>query len=195
MMSELAQHVLNGLPSTFRYSDALDLMSERFLRRLVQEHLIIRLNRGLYRKAAAGGDEDLIEIGARRLRATLCLQTALARHDLIDDIPTRTDVALPRNTAPTETRAPVAWHYFAVKTFDIGREVLRLDETTTIGLYSQERCIIDAFRLRHLEGSELGNTALRRWLRRGGQPSTLMHMARDFPKGASALQHSLEVLL
>lgn len=32
------------------------------------------------------------------------------------------------------------------------------------GLYDAERCILDAFRLRHLEGEEMAFKALRRWL-------------------------------
>jgi predicted transcriptional regulator of viral defense system len=186
---------LDRLPSTFRYSEARALMNERAFRGLLSQHRINRLARGLYRKSDADGDEDLIEIAGQRPRATLCLRSALSRHDLIDDIPAAIDVALPRNTEAAEARTPVNWHWFDPKTFDIGRELLRLDETTNIGLYSAERSIIDAFRLRHLEGPELGNEALRRWLRRGGQPSTLTRIARSFPKAAPALQRSLEVLL
>src|SRR6185312_16357375 len=103
----------------------------------------------------------------QRPRATLCLRSALVRHDLIDDIPAAIDIALPRNSEAAHTRAPISWHWFDARTFDIGRELLDLDEATSIGQYSAERSIIDAFRLRHLEGPELGNQALRRWLRRG----------------------------
>ena len=93
MVSSLDQEALGRLPDTFRYSQARGVMNERRLRDLVGHHLIIRLNRGLYRKAGAAGDEDLIEIAARRPRATLCLRTALARHDLIDHIPAEHDIA------------------------------------------------------------------------------------------------------
>ncbi|WP_116047279.1 type IV toxin-antitoxin system AbiEi family antitoxin domain-containing protein [Amycolatopsis palatopharyngis] len=119
----------------------------------------------------------------------------MARHDLIDDIPAQLDVALPRGTRPADTAAPVAWHQFDPDTFDIGRGVIDLDEATSIGTYNPERSIIDAFRFREHEGPEMGNEALRRWLRRGGQPSTLLRMATQFRKGAPALRHALEVLL
>jgi ribosomal protein S16 len=195
MVSSLDQEALGRLPDTFRYSQARGVMNERRLRDLVGHHLIIRLNRGLYRKAGAAGDEDLIEIAARRPRATLCLRTALARHDLIDHIPAELDIALPRGARPPHTSAPVAWYQFDAATFDIGRDTIGLDKTTSIGLYNPERSIIDAFRFRESEGPELGHEALRRWLRKGGQPSTLMRMSAQFRKGAPALRQALEVLL
>ncbi|MFC3492900.1 nucleotidyl transferase AbiEii/AbiGii toxin family protein [Glycomyces rhizosphaerae] len=77
----------------------------------------------------------------------------------------------------------MAWHSFDPETFEIGHTELELDEETVIGLYGPERSIIDAFRLRHLEGHELAVEALKRWLRRpGSSPATLLAMARDFPK-------------
>jgi hypothetical protein len=65
-----------------------------------------------------------------------------------------------------------------------------------IGMYSPPRCIIDAFRLRHREGTELAQTALRRWLDRPGtQPSEVLAMARHFPQAEPALRTTLEILL
>lgn len=195
MASELDHEALRRLPPTFRYKEARNLINERRFRDLLAEGLIIRLNRGLYRKADTAGDEDLIEIAGQRPRATLCLRTALARYDLIDDIPAQLDIALPRGTRRADTTAPVAWHQFDLETFDIGRDAVDLDEATSIGIYGPERSVIDAFRFREDEGPELGNEALRRWLRRGGQPSTLMRMATHFRKGTPALRQALEVLL
>lgn len=195
-MSARNADAMRRLPPTFRYSDARELMNERRFRELLDKGLILQLNRGLYRKADAEGDLDLIEIAGRRPRATLCLTSALARHDLTDTIPAAYDIALPRGFRPIDTRTPVEWHAFDRRTFDIGREELRLDEQTTIGLYNAERSIIDAFRMRETEGYEAGNEALRRWLRRrGSQPAHLLAMARDFPKAYAAIRRSLEVLL
>jgi hypothetical protein len=38
-------------------------------------------------------------ISVRRLEATICVLSALALHDLTDDIPTRTEIAIPRGYA------------------------------------------------------------------------------------------------
>ncbi len=195
MSSDRDQDALRRLPTTFRYREARALINERRFRDLLTQRLVVRLNRGLYRKADAAGDEDLIEIAALRPRATLCLRTALARHDLIDDIPAALDIALPRGTRMADTTAPVSWHQFDPETFDIGRDSIDLDDSTSIGIYNPERSIVDAFRFREDEGPELGIEALRRWLRTGGQPSTLMRMAGEFRKGTPALRQALEVLL
>ena len=187
---------LRRLPQTFRYSDARELMNERRFRDLLDHGFIVRLSRGLYRQAGAEGDLDLIEIAGRRPMATLCLTTALARHDLIDAIPGAYDVALPRGIRRIDTHVPVEWHAFDRRTFDIGRGTVQLDDQTSIGLYSAERSIIDAFRMRETEGYEAGNEALRRWLRRrGSQPGHLITMAADFPKAHAAIRRSMEALL
>lgn len=195
-MSALNDAAMQRLPQTFRYSDARELMNERRFRDLLDQGLILQLNRGLYRKADAEGDLDLIEIAGRRPMATLCLTSALARHDLTDAIPGAYDIALPRGSRPIGTQTPVEWHAFDRRTFDTGRETLQLDDHTSIGLYNAERSIIDAFRMRETGGYEAGNEALRRWIRRrGSQPGHLITMAAEFPKAHAAIRRSLEILL
>ncbi|GAA2780178.1 type IV toxin-antitoxin system AbiEi family antitoxin domain-containing protein [Crossiella cryophila] len=186
------------MPSPFTYTDARNQgMSDRRLYALRDSGAIESIGRGLFRWADDElTDPDLLEINSRAPEATLCLTAALARHGLTDQIPATIDIALPRGRRRPQVRAPVSWHLFAPGTFQIGRERLALDETNGIGIYNAERCILDAFRLRRWEGPELGNEALRRWLRRPGtQPSSLLRMAREFPRTETALRHALEVLL
>jgi len=194
-----ADTALAGLPATFSYSEArASGLSDRRLYALRDAGILEQLGRGLFRLADAAGDADpyLLEIAHRAARSTLCLTTAVARHGLTDAIPARIDVALPRGQRQPRTRTPVTWHVFAPDTFDLGRGDLQLTEELSIGLYSPERCIIDAFRLRHREGPELAVEALRRWLRRrDSQPATLLAMARTFPKAEPALRGALEILL
>jgi predicted transcriptional regulator of viral defense system len=194
-MMATTQKLLAGLPDAFRYSEALEHVSERQLRRLVADGEIIPLSRGLYRKSDWLGDEDLIEIAAKAPRATICQRSALAHHDLSDDIPAVIDVAIPRGSWTPKTTAPVRWRHFDRDTFDIGRDQLAIGSGRTIGVYSAERSIIDAFRMRHLDGSDLAIEALKRWLRRGGQPSELLGMARSFPRTLTVLRETMEILL
>lgn len=194
-MALTSDELLASLPETFRYSDALNRISERQLRRLISDGSVTQLARGLYRKSDWLGDEDLIEIAARAPRATLCLRSALSRHELIDDIPAEIDVAIPRGSWTPDTTAPVRWRHFDADTFDLGRGNLAIDGGQSIGLYSAKRSIIDAFRMRHSEGADLANEALKRWLRQGGQPSELLTLARSFPRAQTALRETLEILL
>ena len=183
-----------GLPALFRYSDAVAEIGESALRSLLADGRVERIGHGLYRWSDAIVDEDLAEIAARAPRATWCLRTALARHNLIDDIPTVIDVAIPRGSWTPTTQAPVRWHHFAVATFDIGRDILEAPGTS-IGIYSPERSIVDAFRLQHHEGPELARDALKTWLRRGGQPSALLTLAAAFPRTLTTIRTTLEILL
>lgn len=194
-MAAPREGTLAGLPGIFRYSEAVQQVSGRQLWRLIDEGLVIALSRGLYRRSDWLGDEDLLEIAAKAPRATLCLRSALARYELIDDIPAEIDVAIPRGSWSSKTRAPVRWRHFDPDTFEVGRGQLDLDGARGIGIYSPERSIIDAFRMRHLEGADLANEALKRWLRRGGAPSELLRMARLFPRAETVLRETLEILL
>ncbi len=194
-MTPTSDELLASLPGTFRYSEALCHISERQLRRLVGDGSIIALARGLYRKSDWLGDEELAEIAGKAPRATLCLRSALTRHELIDDIPAEIDIAIPRGSWAPQTTTPVAWRHFDPDTFDLGRGSLVIDGHRTLGLYSAERSIIDAFRMRHIEGADLANEALKRWLRQGGQPSELLALAQSFPRVQSTLRATLEILL
>jgi predicted transcriptional regulator of viral defense system len=183
----------------FTYSQALELgFSDRDLHRLSADGTLARLGRGLYlfESATVGLDLDLLEISLRAPAATLCLTTALARHGLTDEIPPHLDIALSRGTRPPASSLPVDWHSFASKTFEIGRERLKLGVGTNIHIYSAERSIIDAFRMRHQEGSDLAYMALKTWLKRKrSHPSDLLSMARSFPRTLPVLRNAFEILL
>jgi hypothetical protein len=57
---QLNRTALEMLPDHFRYSEARAHINERRLRELRAAGLIIQTGRGMYRKATATGDDDLI---------------------------------------------------------------------------------------------------------------------------------------
>lgn len=188
------------LPATFRYGDAREVgVSKHAIYRMRDSGGLIPLGAGLYRKAESpqAVEAELIALVVRVPMATLCLATALARHELVDSIPAFVDIAIPRGTRPPRVDAPpVQWHVFDPGRFAIGRETVKLDADTAIGIYSPERSIVDAFRLSGVMGPELGREALRAWLiRRGAQPAALLAMARSFPRVERRLRETLELLL
>lgn len=188
---------LEQLPATFTYAQALQAgLTHHRLYSLRDTGALEQVGRGLYRKADAKlTDLDLLEVAKRAPEATICLLSALARHDLTDAIPARQDIALPRDRWHPRLSAVVQWHSFDPATFDIGRTTVPVDETTPIGLYSAPRTIVDTYRLRNTAGLEVAHEALRRWLRGDGQPAQLLAVARAFPRAMPALLHALEVLL
>jgi hypothetical protein len=128
--------------------------------------------------------------------ATICLETALARHHLIDSIPAAIDIAIPRGSARPKLRAPIRLHQFGRPAFELGRQMVGVGGRSEIGMYSAERSLIDAIRLRHREGSDMDFEALRGWLDLPGRsPAQLIGMARKFPRAEAPLRHALGVLL
>jgi hypothetical protein len=186
------------LGDTFSYGDARKAgVGDKHLYRLRDRGDIVALGGGVYRWAEAPpADDDLIEIAERVPQATLCLETALARHGLIDAIPAAIDVAVPRGSTRPTLRAPVRLHQFDRRTFELGRGLLDVGGRQPLGLYSAERSIIDVVRMRHREGSDVAWDALRKWLARPGRsPAQLVDLAANFPRAEPALRQALEVLL
>lgn len=155
-----------------------------------------RIARGIYLPAKAPvADWDQIEAATRRPEATICLTSALAYHDLTDAIPTALDVAIPRGSRTPASTGAIAWHHFDRATFEIGREEIAIPGSDqTIGIYSPERSIADAFRLRGDVGYELARDALREWLRRGGKPARLIEITSQLPRAKSPVLQALEML-
>jgi len=183
--------------ATLRAHDASQLGLHRTtLHRRAQTGSFEHIARGIYRSAdAEPADNDLIEAAMKRPDAILCLTSALAHHDLIDDIPAAIDLAIPRGSRIPATEGAIAWHSFAAETINIGRTDFPIPGTDlTIGIYSPERCIVDAFRLRGYQGYETGPNALREWLRRGGKPAALLDIAHKIPRAATPLNQALEYL-
>ncbi|MBD7917176.1 type IV toxin-antitoxin system AbiEi family antitoxin domain-containing protein [Cellulomonas sp. Sa3CUA2] len=172
-------------------------VNARAVQRLAADGRLERLGRGLYqRPETAGYDTDLYAAATRAPDATLCLMSALAHHALVDAIPGRIDLALPRGTRRPAVVDTVRWHMFDAATFTLGRTTTPIAGTdATVGLYSAERSIVDAFRLRGEIGYETGIDALRTWLRRrGSSPAALRSIARTLPRAQGPLREALNYL-
>jgi hypothetical protein len=186
------------LGDTFTYSEArLAGLGDKRIYELRDRGDIIALGGGVYRwSGAPPADHDLIEISERVPMATICLETALSRHHLIDSIPASIDIAVPRGSSRPRLRAPIRLHQFDKGTFELGREMIAVGGRREVGAYSAERSILDAIRLRHREGSDVAFEALRNWLNLPGRsPAQLIDMARQLPNAENSLRHALEVLL
>ncbi|WJY64229.1 hypothetical protein CATRI_10845 [Corynebacterium atrinae] len=171
-------------------------LSRSSLYRAARAGRVERIARGIYLPSdSSASDWDWIEAATRRPDATICLTSALAHHDLTVEIPAAMDVAIPRGVRTPATPATIAWHQFDRATFNIGREEILIPGTEqTIGIYSPERSIADAFRLRGAVGYELPLEALKAWLQRGGKPARLIEIASQLPRAKSPMLRALEVL-
>jgi hypothetical protein len=186
------------LDDTFSYSEAREAgLSDTRIYGLRDTGAILALGGGVYRWSdAPPADLDLIEVVERVPRATLCLETALARHALIGSIPAAIDIAIPRGKTRPALKAPCRLHQFHPQTFNLGRKTLDVGARVPLGIYSAERSLVDIVRTRHLQGSDLAWEALRRWLRQpGASPAQLIETAKHFAGAEPAIRKALEVLL
>lgn len=193
----MTETLAHRLPVTFTYQHARELgVSKRQLYRWRDEGFIEAIGRGLFHRAdAPPADLDLIEVAYRAPEATLCLTSALVRHNLSDAIPVSHDIAVPRGHWTPVVSAPVTWHRFDPTTYGVGKEYIRLDKDTALGIYGAERSIVDSFRLASRYGSDVAHDALRQWLRGGGKPVELLEVARYFPRAVPRIRSAMEVLL
>ncbi|MGL5866973.1 MAG: type IV toxin-antitoxin system AbiEi family antitoxin domain-containing protein [Dermatophilaceae bacterium] len=188
------------LPELLRYDElSAHGLTRHGLDRLIASGEFERIAPGQFLRAGLADDTTAawMAVAAKQPDATLCLLTALSLHELTNEIPALSNIAIPRGSQPvTVHHAPIAWHRFVVDTFAIGRTEHELPGGLFIGLYSAERTLIDLFRLRHVWGSDLALGALKRWLReQGNSPGTLLALAESFAKARPAIQQALEVLL
>lgn len=123
----------------------------RDLYALRDEGFLVEISRGLYRLTDAETTPyiDLIAVSRRSPRGIICLNSALSFWDLTDEVPAEVHLAVPRGSRPPSIDYPPTHvHVFAADTFDLGHENIRLESGEDIPVYSPERSVVDAMRLR-----------------------------------------------
>ena len=196
------RHILEDIAlrsgGVFRTRDATEAgVHRRNLYALRDTGFLVEISRGLYRLADAEATPylDLIAVGRRSPRGVICLNSALSFWDLTDEIPAEVHLAVPRGSRPPSIDyPPTDVHVFAADTFDLGREKIQLDSGEEITIYSPERSVVDAMRLRNQVGTDVAYEALRRYLRRPGvSQGNLLRLARRLRAGGP-MQDALQVL-
>lgn len=196
-------HILEELAcrsgGSFKASDAAQAgIHPRDLYALRDGGFLVELARGVYRLADAEMSPylDLVAVSRRSPLGSICLNSALSFWDLTDEVPTEIHLAVPRGThRPRISYPPVRVHVFAAGTFELGREQVGLESGEKIFIYSPERSVVDAMRLKSQVGSDVAYEALRRYLiRTGSSPRDLLYFARRLRAGGP-MADALEVLL
>lgn len=182
----------------FKAGDAIQAgVHPRDLYALRDEGFLVELSRGVFRLADAEMSPylDLVAVSRRSPQGTICLNSALSFWDLTDEVPAEVHLAVPKGAhRPIIDYPPVRVHVFAAGTFGLGRERVRLESGEEIRIYSPERSVVDAMRLRGQVGADVAYEALRRYLRRpGASPGDLLRLARRLRAGGP-MSDALEVL-
>jgi len=164
--------------------------------RLEREGTIVRLARGLYQlpDAPIEAHHTLAEAAKRVPRGVVCLVSALAFHDLTDQIPPKVWMAIaPKDWRPRVTQPPIRFVRFPSAALEDGVESHRI-EGVTVRITSPVRTIVDLFRYRRLLGQAIAVEGLREGLRQRkvapGEIATCAAAMKVWP----ALQPYLEAL-
>lgn len=178
------EDALAVLPPTFTARAAIRAgLSRSALQRLKNRGLVVELTRGVYRAADAPetAHQDLLAVSVHVPRAVVCAVSALALHELTDEIPSAVQFAVPRSrNLPRLRYPPTEFLRFDVATFDLGRMDFRVAPDESVSVYGPARSVVDVMRLRHRFGEALALQALRRYLARSGsRPGELVSYARQ----------------
>ena len=183
-VARLSQQALSLLRPTFAKAQAEAVgITRHALYGLRDAGSIVELSRGVYRNVAAPETIhlDLLAVSLRAPAAVVCAESALALHQLIDDIPAEVSIAVPRGTRPpTITYPPVNVSRFEADTFHMGVERFEAAPDEFVPVYGPARSVVDMMRLRHLYGDSLALHALGRYLRASERRdiTELMDLAR-----------------
>ncbi len=174
---------LRRLGPVFRSNEAISAgVSWRDLYSLRDDGEVVELSRGLYRLAetAGTGNVDFVVVCARAPHGMVCLNSALAHWDLIDEIPSEVHLAVPEGShRPTIDYPPTRVHVFRAAIFSLGRIEVRQERDERFWISDRERTVVDAFRMRHLIGEDRANSALRRYLNDRPKPGRVAELARS----------------
>ncbi|MEK7667536.1 MAG: type IV toxin-antitoxin system AbiEi family antitoxin domain-containing protein [Gemmatimonadota bacterium] len=164
-----------------RTADALRLgIHSRTLYALRERGTILAVARGAFLLADHRQSEhlDLAVVAARHHRGVVCLVSALAWHDLTDQIPHEVHLALaPGAWTPRGTYPPLRTYRFSGPSLTAGVE---RHEVLGVGVkvYGAAKSVADCFKFRNRIGADVAIEALQRYRRsRGFRADRLQHFA------------------
>lgn len=186
-----------GAGGFFRARDAaaLGFGSDR-LRRLIQEGVIERVARGLYRLTESEPTEHhtIAAVCARVPGAIVCLLSALSVHELGTHLPREVWIAIPHKArAPHLPELPVRVVRFTGAALRYGVERTGI-EGVPVRVTNPARTVVDCFRFRRLVGSDVAREALREALRERRASPDEIRRAAEVCRARSLVGPVLEVL-
>ena len=166
------------------------------LSRLEREGLLTRLDRGLYQLANAKIEthHTLAEAAAAVSDGIVCLTSALAYHELTDQLPRYVWLAVPY-TKRTPQLSNVPLRIVRMGDHFLHRQVeTHVIERVPVRVFGVAKTVADCFRISRLVGRDIAIEALRRALReRRATPSELAEEARA-GRAWTAMRPYLEAL-
>ena len=150
--------------------------------RLEAAGTISRLARGLYQlpDAVVGPNHTLAEASKLVPKGVICLTSALAFHELTDQVPARVWLAIgPKDWRPRLKYPPMRFAHFSIKQLRAGIEHHTI-EGVSVPIYSITKTIADLFRYRRIVGINVAIEGLREAMRQQkATPGDIARRATD----------------
>ncbi len=144
-----------------------DLIKTGFYKAVIGHALdtkqIERISRGVYRLAEIPdiSHPDFVAVSLMIPRGVICLITALSFHEVTDEIPHYTDVAIPAQSRSKEIQdPPIRFYRFSQKSWEAGIEEHDIDGHK-IRVYSLAKTLADCFKFRNQIGMDVARSALK----------------------------------
>ncbi|MGI8648204.1 MAG: hypothetical protein DLM55_06925 [Acidimicrobiales bacterium] len=189
---------LEGLPETFTRAEAISAgVSTRTLYRWRDARLVYEISRGIFRQSDSPETAylDVLAACKRAPRAVVCLISALALHELTDEIPVAVHLAVPRGVALPKIDYPsVKVSRFHAQTFTLGIEQFTVSEGERVPTYNATRSVVDVMRMRRQIGDTIAYAALHAYLAHYGSPAQLSRYAATLGV-AGPIRQALQVVL
>ncbi len=193
-----ARNIFRRHGGVLRMSEALCAgIHRRMLYSMLEAGIIEQLSRGLYRLTDLPplGNPDLVSVSLKIPSGAICLISALAYHEITNQVPHEVYVALERGTEPPRLgHPPIRIFWFSGQAFTLGIQTHKIDDVT-VRIYSPEKTIVDCFKYRNKIGLDTAIEALKLYReKKRFKPEDLMQIARVC-RVEKVMQPYLEALL
>lgn len=144
------------------YATAKDI-HKRVLKKLLDDHLVQRIKRGLYRwNELADGTDEEAEVCRLVPAGVLCLFSAWHFHDLTTFVPHEYHLAIEKSTKVRLPEFPPIKLYYRDKT----NYALGIVDTGLLRVYDLEKSVCDAVKYRNKTGMDTLSEVLKNYLQR-----------------------------
>ena len=128
-------------------------------------------------------------------RGVICLVSALAFHDLTNQIPHEVHLAIERGSeAPRLSHPPLRLFWLSGPSFHAGIEAREIDGVQ-VRVYGPEKTVADCFKYRHKLGLDVAIEALRLWRSRPHPRSDLLLRYARIDRVERIIRPYLEALM
>ena len=124
---------------------------------------LTQIGRGLYRLTDMPplSNPDLVVVASKIPQAVICLISALAFHNLTDQVPHVVDIAIEGHTErPVLRQPPIRVFWYSGKLLTEGIEIHQIDGIS-VRIYGPEKSLADIFKYRNKIGTDVALEALK----------------------------------